>query len=60
MILPRKTRELFIAQTNLMAYFNHNFAGGKWDHFMDQTYIGYTKWDGPPQNNLDAVHADGN
>jgi hypothetical protein len=50
-----QTRELFQAQTNLMAYFNHTFAGGKWNHFMDQTYIGYTSWDGPKQNNLDAV-----
>ena len=32
-----QTRELFAAQTNLMAYFNHTFAGGKWNHFMDQT-----------------------
>jgi hypothetical protein len=50
-----QTRELFAAQTNLMAYFNHTFAGGKWDHFMDQPYIGYTNWNEPPQNNLDAV-----
>ena len=50
-----QTRGLFQAQTNLMAYFNHNFAGGKWNHFMDQTYIGYTNWDGPKQNNLDTV-----
>ena len=50
-----QTRELFQAQTNLMACFNHTFAGGKWNHFMDQTYIGYTSWDGPKQNNLDAV-----
>ena len=45
-----QTRELFQAQTNLMAYFNHTFAGGKWNHFMDQTYIGYTSWDAPGQN----------
>jgi len=51
-----KTRELFAAQTNLMAYFNHTFAGGKWDHFMDQPYIGYVSWNEPRQNNLSAVH----
>ena len=51
-----KTRELFTAQTNLMAYFNRAFAGGKWDHFMDQPYIGYTSWNEPRQgNNLGAV-----
>ncbi len=37
MISPRKPATLFAAQTNLMDYFNHTFAGGKWDHFMDQT-----------------------
>ena len=54
MILPPKPANSFQAQTNLMAYFNHTFAGGKWNHFMDQTYIGYTSWDGPPRNNLGA------
>ena len=50
-----QTRELFAAQTNLMAYFNRTFAGGKWDHFMDQPYIGYVSWNEPRQNNLNAV-----
>jgi hypothetical protein len=50
-----QTRALFAAQTNLMNDFNTQFAGGKWNHFMDQTYIGYTNWDGPKQNNLGAV-----
>ncbi len=50
-----QTRELFTAQTNLMAYFNRTFAGGKWDHFMDQPYIGYVSWNEPRQNNLNAV-----
>ena len=50
-----QTRALFAAQTNLMNEFNTQFAGGKWNHFMDQTYIGYTNWNEPKQNNLDAV-----
>lgn len=50
-----QTRALFQAQTNLMDYFNRTFAGGKWNHFMDQTHIGYTNWNDPPHNNLDAV-----
>jgi hypothetical protein len=51
-----QTRELFAAQTNLMDSFNRTFAGGKWDHFMDQPYIGYTSWNEPRQgNNLGAV-----
>jgi hypothetical protein len=50
-----QTRDLFAAQTNLMAYFNHTFADGKWDHFMDQQYIGYVSWNEPRQNNLSAI-----
>jgi len=50
-----RTRSMFKAQTNLMDYFNHSFAGGKWDHFMDQSYIGYTGWNEPMQNNLGAL-----
>jgi hypothetical protein len=30
-------------------------AGGKWNHMMDQTHIGYTYWQQPPQNNMPAV-----
>jgi hypothetical protein len=51
-----QTRQLFAAQANLMNYFNHSFAGGKWDHFMDQPYIGYASWNQPPRNSLNAVH----
>lgn len=49
-------RALFQAETNLMAYYNHTFANGKWDHFMDQPFIGYTTWAEPQQgNNLGAI-----
>jgi len=51
-----KTRSLFAAQTNQLDYFNRTFANGKWDHFMDQPYIGYVSWNEPRQNNLNAVH----
>jgi hypothetical protein len=50
-----ETRRLFQADTNLMDYFNRTFAGGKWNHFMDQSHIGYTNWADPPQNNLNAI-----
>ena len=51
-----QTRTLFAAQANLMDYFNRTFAGGQWNHFMDQPYIGYVNWNEPRQNNLGAVH----
>ncbi len=49
------TRQLFQAQTNLMDYFNRTFVNGKWEHFMDQSHIGYTSWADPPRNTLSAV-----
>ena len=51
-----KTRALFKVDTDLMTRFNKTFAGGKWDHFMDQPHIGYTTWRDPPENNMDAIH----
>ena len=30
-------------------------AGGKWDHMMDQTHIGYTYWQEPPHNTMPRV-----
>jgi len=53
--LAAETRALFKADANLMNYFNQTFANGKWNHFMDQSHIGYTTWRDPPQNNLDAI-----
>ncbi len=32
--------------------YNHNIAGGKWKHMMDQTHIGYTSWDEPRGGNI--------
>ena len=51
-----KTRALFAVDADLMTHFNKAFAGGKWDHFMDQPHIGYTSWRDPPANNMDAIH----
>jgi hypothetical protein len=33
-------------------YYNKVMAGGKWDHMMDQTHIGYTYWQQPEQNSI--------
>jgi hypothetical protein len=50
-----QSRALFQAETNLMDYFNRTFAGGKWNHFMDQKFIGYTGWNEPRQNNINTL-----
>ena len=51
----KQTRALFVAETNLLNHFNHEFLGGKWNHFMDQSVLGYNSWQDPPQNSLDAI-----
>lgn len=50
-----KTLELFSADTSLMGYFNREFAGGKWNHFMDQPHLGYISWRDPPVNSLQHI-----
>jgi hypothetical protein len=50
-----KARALYKVDADLMTYFNKTFAGGKWDHFMDQSHIGYTSWQDPPANTMDAI-----
>ncbi|MGD1044572.1 MAG: glycosyl hydrolase 115 family protein [Bacteroidota bacterium] len=53
--MAAQCRSLFQADTSLMGYFNRTFADGKWNHFMDQTHLGYTNWQDPPQNSLRAI-----
>jgi hypothetical protein len=38
-----------------MNHYNHIYADGKWNHFMDQTHLGYKSWMPPRKNNLDAI-----
>lgn len=53
--LANEARRLFQLDAELSAYYNHTLAGGKWDHMMDQTHIGYTGWNEPPTNSMPAV-----
>jgi|WetSurMetagenome_2_1015567.scaffolds.fasta_scaffold00009_126 hypothetical protein len=55
-VLADHVQILFDADTSLMGYFNRDFAGGKWNHFMDQSHLGYTSWADPPVNSLRAVN----
>jgi hypothetical protein len=50
-----QARALVAADADLSGYYNHTLAGGKWDHMMDQTHIGYTFWNEPPVNNMPNV-----
>jgi hypothetical protein len=53
--LAKHAKELFAEDAEISRYYNKNVAGGKWSHMMDQTHIGYTYWQEPPQNTLPKV-----
>ncbi|GGG94471.1 glycosyl hydrolase 115 family protein [Pedobacter zeae] len=46
----RKVDSLFKKDAEISTYYNKTMAGGKWDHMMDQTHIGYTSWQQPDRN----------
>lgn len=48
--LAARTTELFLRDSLLTRWYNHDMAGGKWNHMMDQTHIGYFMWQEPPRN----------
>ncbi len=48
-------RMLFAKDSALSYYYNHVIVGGKWDHMMDQTHIGYTYWQQPFKNKMPEV-----
>ncbi|MBB6250805.1 glycosyl hydrolase 115 family protein [Nitrospirillum iridis] len=49
-----KARALFQADADLAKEY-HALKGGKWNHMMDQTHIGYTYWQQPPVNFMPEV-----
>ena len=53
--LAGRTRELFREDEQLSRYYNETLAGGKWNHLMDQTHIGYTFWNQPVRNAMPAI-----
>ena len=48
-------KSLFARDAAISNYYNKIMAGGKWDHMMDQTHIGYTYWQEPRTNKIPAV-----
>jgi len=53
--MARRTRELFATDSLLTHYFHTGLSGGKWNHMMAQTHIGYTYWQQPDRNNMPEV-----
>ncbi|HOC26184.1 MAG TPA: glycosyl hydrolase 115 family protein, partial [bacterium] len=53
--MAERAEKLFARDAEISAYYNHELAGGKWSHMMDQTHIGYTYWQQPDSNAMPAV-----
>jgi glycosyl hydrolase family 115 (putative glucuronidase)/glycosyl hydrolase family 115/BACON domain-containing protein len=53
--LAQHARSLFTNDSILSHYYNTIMSGGKWNHMMDQTHIGYTEWQQPPVNAMPEV-----
>ena len=51
----KQARDLFRQDAELSNYYNHKLAGGKWNHMMDQTHIGYTGWQEPETNAMPGL-----
>lgn len=50
-----KVNTLFERDQQISDYYNKKLAGGKWDHMMDQTHIGYVSWFDPRVNKLPVL-----
>lgn len=53
--MAARTRMFFQRDSLLMNAYNHIYADGRWNHFMDETHIGYTTWAPPQKNSLNAI-----
>jgi hypothetical protein len=49
-----KTKELFFKDAELTKH-HHSFAGGKWNHIMNQTHMGHVSWNDPAVNKMPEV-----
>jgi hypothetical protein len=53
--LADRVRALFARDAALTEAFHTELAGGKWNHMMSQTHIGYTYWQQPDRNVMPKV-----
>lgn len=49
-----KAKQFYLKDSLISAQYN-SIAGGKWNHMMDQTHIGYTYWQQPPRQKMPEV-----
>jgi hypothetical protein len=53
--LAEKAKQLYKTDAAISDFYNKKLAGGKWNHMMDQTHIGYTYWQQPNINSMPEV-----
>lgn len=53
--LAQRARDLFRQDEEISREYNEALSGGKWNHLMDQTHIGYTYWNQPVRNALPGI-----
>jgi hypothetical protein len=51
----QKVKECFERDSLLTYHYNKVMSGGKWNHMMDQTHIGYTSWQQPEKQVMPQV-----
>ncbi|MFL5771968.1 MAG: glycosyl hydrolase 115 family protein, partial [Flavisolibacter sp.] len=49
-----EVKRLYLEDARITSEYHH-IAGGKWNHMMDQTHIGYFMWQQPPENKMPDV-----
>jgi hypothetical protein len=53
--LATRARALFAQDAELVRRYHEDISGGKWNHMMSQTHLGYTYWNQPPRNVMPPV-----
>jgi hypothetical protein len=53
--LAARARALFAEDAELVRQYHEDISGGKWNHMMSQTHLGYTYWNQPPRNVMPPV-----
>lgn len=54
-VMAAQVDSLYKRDSEITNYYNKIMAGGKWDHMMDQTHIGYTYWQQPEKNSMPST-----
>ena len=53
--MAARVRALFAQDAELTRQYHEDISGGKWNHMMSQTHLGYTSWDQPARNVMPPV-----